>query len=106
MNTTIITTLIGAVAPGIVVGLVCFYWERRQKKKDAENKAQRDLSVEQDLLRLDLEVATAQLSFAVAMAIKRGTPNGEMEVALEKYNHAIEKFRKFERKQLILHDNE
>ena len=74
-----IEAVIGAIAPGIVVGLFCFYWERRQKRKDAENKEQYELSIEQDLLRLDLEVATAQLSFAVAMAVKRGTPNGEME---------------------------
>lgn len=89
-----------------MVGLVCFYWERRQKKKDIENNEQRELSIEQDLLRLDLEVATAQLSFAVAMAIKRGTPNGEMEIALRKYNSAIERFRRFERKQMILNENE
>lgn len=52
------------------------------------------------MLRLDLEVATAQLSYAVAMAYKRGKPNGEMESAIDSYEKAMNKFRKFERKQI------
>jgi len=47
-----------------------------------------------------LTVASAQLSYAVAMAVKRGTPNGEMETAIEKYETAMEAFRTYERKQI------
>jgi len=100
-----IESIIGAIAPGILVGLVLFYWERRQKRSDSDRSAQEEAQIESDLLRLDLEVATAQLSFAVAMAVKRGTPNGEMEEALERYQKAITKFRAFERKQLIKNEN-
>ena len=100
-----IESIIGAIAPGILVGLVLFYWERRQKRTDVDRSALEQSQIESDLLRLDLEVATAQLSFAVAMAVKRGTPNGEMEEALERYQKAIAKFRAFERKQLIKNEN-
>lgn len=93
-------SIIGALAPGLIVGLVLYYWERRQKRNDAKAKGNAELQVEADLRRLDLEVATAQLSFATAMAIKRGHANGEIEVALESYNNAMDKFRRFERKQM------
>lgn len=94
--------IIGAIVPGIIVGIVLFYWERRQKKRDTHIGEQSALQIEKDMLQLDLLVATAQLSYAVAMAQKRGTPNGEMEIAIEKYETAMEKFRKFERKQLAI----
>ena len=93
-------TLFSAIAPSIIVGLVLFYWERRQKKNDAHKEQQIAYQVENDSLRLNLEFATAQLSYAVAMAYKRGHANGEMEDAIEQYEEAIKAFRDFERKQL------
>ncbi len=98
--------LLSAVAPGIIVGIVLAYWERKQKKQEAQSRAQEVCAVESDMLRIDLEVATAQLAYAVAMAYKRGHANGEMEVAIERYEKAMEKFRKFERKQIAISGNE
>lgn len=55
---------------------------------------------EKDSLEISLLVATAELSYAVVMAMKRGSTNGEVEIALRRYNRAMDKFREFERKQL------
>ena len=74
--------------------------DRKKKKEDEKQKLQEANIVEGDMRRLDLEVATAQLSYAVAMAVKRGSPNGEMEPAIEAYEDAMKKFRQFERKQM------
>lgn len=101
-----IESLLGAVAPGIIVGIVLAYWNRKQNKQDNQRKSVEEAAVESDMLRIDLEVATAQLSYAVAMAVKRGHANGEMEVAIERYEKAMEKFRKFERKQMAINANE
>lgn len=101
-----IESLLGAVAPGIIVGIVLAYWNRKQNKQDTQRKSVEEAAVESDMLRIDLEVATAQLSYAVAMAVKRGHANGEMEVAIERYEKAMEKFRKFERKQMAINANE
>ena len=49
---------------------------------------------------LDLQMATAKLSYAVAVALKRGEANGEVEKGVESYEKALEKFQEFERKQL------
>ncbi len=100
-----IETVISSIVPSLLVGMVLFYWEQRTKKQDRQKSTLEDLAVESDMLRLDLEVATAELSYATAMAVKRGTPNGEMEPAIEHYEHAIEKFRKFERKHLAITDH-
>lgn len=99
-------TVVGAIIPSVLVGLVLFYWERRQQKNDRHNKLHEDLAIEGDLVRLDLEVATAKLAYAVAMAVQRGKPNGEMEEALKRYHEAMDKFRKFERKQIAINGRE
>ena len=98
--------LLGAVAPSIITGVVLAYWNRKQNKQDTQRKTIEEAAVESDMLRIDLEVATAQLSYAVAMAVKRGHANGEMEVAISRYEKAMEKFRKFERKQVAINGNE
>ena len=75
-------------------------WNYKQKKKnDILEKREKD-SRKKESLQIALLVATAELSYATTMAIKRGTPNGEVETAVERYNKAMEKFREFERAQL------
>lgn len=101
-----ILEIVCAALPGLLTGLVLAYWNRKQNKQDNQRKAHEESAVESDMLRIDLEVATAQLSYAVAMAVKRGHANGEMEAAIEKYEKAMEKFRKFERKQMAINANE
>ena len=94
-------TLFAAITPGLVVGLMLFYWERKQKKRDKRANEVADAQAKGNLLRLDLEVATAQLSYAVAMAYKRGHANGEMESAIGKYEETMERFREFERSRVV-----
>ena len=89
-----------AIAPGIIVGVVMAFWNRGQKRRDAASVSREQAREESHMFQLDLSVAAAQLAYAIAMAYKRGTPNGEMEEAIEQYERAMEKFRKFERKQM------
>lgn len=95
-----------AVVPSLLVGLTMAYWNRKQKQRDDHAKEAEEERMESDYVRIDLEVATAQLSYAVAMAYKRGTPNGEMETAIEQYEKAMERFRKFERRQIARGTND
>ena len=91
--------LLGLI-PSIVTSSVVFYMQRAQKKRDdkAEGKAKARRTAER--LSLDLQMAIAKLAYAVAMAIKRGTPNGEVEEGIEAYENALEQYRKFEREQI------
>lgn len=91
---------IEAIIPGLIVGLVMAIWNRKQSKKFKAMDEQEEHTKTKDALLISLLVATAELSYATTMAIKRGSPNGEVEVAVKRYNKAMEKFRDFERKQL------
>lgn len=102
----VLIEVVSAAVPGLLTGLVLAYWNRKQKQRDDHAKEAEEERMESDYVRIDLEVATAQLSYAVAMAYKRGTPNGEMETAIEQYEKAMERFRKFERRQIARGTND
>ena len=52
----------GGIAPSVIVGLVLFYWERTQKNRDSEEDLKEHELAESEVVRIELEVATAQLS--------------------------------------------
>ena len=94
------TDLLGAVLPSVIVGVFMAFWNRQQKRRDDRERTAKEDQLENDLMRIDLELASAQLAYAVAMAYRRGTPNGEMEEAIHQYEKAMASFRKFERRQI------
>ena len=89
-----------AILPSLCVGLLMAYYNRKQKARDDHAAEREQERVKGEMLRLDLLVATAQLGYATTMAMKRGSTNGEVEPAVEQYEKAMAKFRKFEREQL------
>lgn len=95
-----VLTMLQAILPGLIVSLIMLYWTREQNKKDLTQSERDGTAKKKDTLEIALLVATAELSYATTMAIKRGSPNGEVETAIARYNYAMEKFRKFEREQL------
>ena len=95
-----IISIISAVLPGIIVGIVLAAWNKRDKQSTAKATEKEQNQLEIELCRVDLELSTAQLVLEVAEALKRGTTNGEMNAALEQHNKALEKFRRLERKQM------
>lgn len=96
--------IIKAIAPGIIVGIVMAYWNRKQNKKNEAADELEQFAKRKDAVVISLLVATAELSYAVTMAIKRGSSNGEVEVAIERYNKAMRKFRDLERERLYIDD--
>lgn len=95
-----ILQMLWSVLPGIVTGIVMAFWNKRQKERDERADEKEHERVRSELLRISLLVATAQLSYAVAMAVKRGRPNGEIEVGVAQYEKSMEEFRQFEREQI------
>lgn len=96
----IVLRALWAVLPGIVVGIVMAVWNKRQKVRDEKAEEKDRERVKSELLRISLLLASAQLSYAVAMAVKRGRPNGEIEVGVAQYEKSMEEFRQFEREQI------
>lgn len=86
--------------PSIITGCIMFYIQRMQKKRDEKEEDRAKARRTETKLLLDLQMATAKLAYAVAMALKRGTPNGEVEEGVKAYEEAVEEFREFEREQI------
>lgn len=96
----VLNKFLWAVAPSLAVAIVMAIFNSRQKNREnaeAQREAER---IKSEALRIDLLLAAAQLSYATTMALKRGSTNGEVEPAVEQYNKAMDKFRKFEREQI------
>lgn len=89
-----------ALVPAIVSGAVLFYAQRAQKKRDEKEEKRLKARCQETKLILDLLLAAAKLSYATAEAIKRGSPNGEIEKGEEAYEKAMAEFQEFEREQI------
>lgn len=81
----------------VIAGITLFYLQRTQRKNDKKDEARAKTRQKEIKLMLDLQMATAKLSYATAMAMKRGKANGEVEEGIEAYNLALEDFQEFER---------
>lgn len=95
-----ILKIIEVTLPSILVGIVMGFYNRKQSIKHRQIDERDKNNRRKDKLEIALLVATAELSYAISMAIKRGHPNGEIEKAVEKYDDAMKKFRDFEQDQL------
>ena len=98
--TEIISQLVWAVMPSLIVGVTMAFYNRKQKSRDDRSERSERDRIKGETLRLDLLVATAQLGYATTMAMKRGSTNGEVEPAVEQYEKAMRHFREFEREQI------
>lgn len=84
----------------MAAGIILAWWNHRQKKRDErDDKRERD-RLKSEQLRIDMLMATCKLSYAVAMAVKRGKPNGEIEDGVDEYKKALDAFKKFERQNM------
>ena len=95
-----ITAFVLGLVPSVLTGLALFYWQRAQKKRDVLVDDRAKARQEEAHLLLELQMANAKLSYANAMAIKRGSPNGEIEVGIEAYETAKAKYDDFLNEQV------
>lgn len=86
-----------AVLPTVVTGVILGWWTHIQKRQD-EERAEREIRrLQSEKLRISLLVAAAKLSYATAVAMKRGYSNGEVEDGIKQYQEAMKDFKNFER---------
>ena len=99
-------TMISAILPTIICGIFMAHYNKKQNHKDAAVEKRAEERKQESLLALEMNMANAKLSYAVAMAIKRGTPNGEVEEGILAYNEARKKYLQFLDKVAIEHLSE
>ena len=90
-----------AILPSLFVAVTMAHFNKRQKKREEEEAAKESARISRDKLQLDLLLATTKLSYATAVAWKRGKANGEVEEGIEQYEKAMESFQDFERDLVV-----
>lgn len=87
-----------ALLPSLCVSMIMALYTHRQSKRYKDAQAREALRAEGEAVQVSLLVSTAKLSYALAMAAKRGAANGEVEDGITQYQEAMKAFKKFERK--------
>lgn len=83
--------------------MLVFYLQRGQNKSDNQKEEHEQARKEESLLMLELVMASAKLSYACAMALKRGKANGEVEEGVKSYEEAKSKYYHFLNEQAKEH---
>lgn len=83
------------IVTGLIVGIILKVYDYVQVQRHKEIEKKEQLKAEESFLRTDLLWAIAKLSYATAMAIKRGKPNGEIEEGVALYDSAKDKYNNF-----------
>ena len=98
-----IEQLLVSIIPSIVIGLFMAWFNHSQKERDKTADRRAEARKRESLLALELQMATAKMAFATAIAIKRGKANGEVEEGIEVYDNARSKYYSFLNEQAKEH---
>ena len=96
-----IAPFIRGLLPSVFTGLLMFYWQRRQGKKDEESRHRADIRKKEMQLTMQMQNAVMELSVGTALAVKNGKANGEMEEGLDACGKAKKAYYTFINRQAI-----
>ena len=99
---TLVTYLLGLI-PTLLTGALLAILQRNMRRRDREAEQTACARKQESLLQMKMLMAGNKLSFAVAMAIKRGKANGEVEEAVEAYHEAKTEYDAFLNEQAAEH---
>lgn len=80
--------LFETIGTPLIVGILLAYFQHANNKRYDKMDTRAELRKKEAIVNAKVTEATMELSFAVAMAIKRGEPNGEVEKAIKSYKTA------------------
>lgn len=95
------TTIILTVVQTVLAAIITHSIKKRIDAKAELEHAREAMRQKRDELLLHITMADADLSYAVVAAIKRGSPNGEIEKAMDKYDEAMNAYTDFMQSQAI-----
>lgn len=87
--------IIMGITETIFTAMLIFYLQRKQNKLDKLKEKHEQARKEESLLQMELIMASAKLSYACAVALKRGKANGEVEEGTKAYEEAKDKYYHF-----------
>lgn len=74
--------------PSIIAAVIVYRVNKKADSRYNEAQKQHEERVKAERLSMEMQLATADLSYATAMAIKRGKANGEVEAGIASYEKA------------------
>lgn len=98
--------IVQAALPSLLVSVAMGVFSRRQHRREAALREREAERLEAENVQVSLLVASAKLSYALAVAVKRGAPNGEVEDGVEQYREAMRAFKRLERKLVARNNSE
>jgi len=96
---SLLVGLVPSVISAVVIFVVTHKLSRAESRRDALAEARK----KESLLALEMQMATAKLAYAVAVALKRGTANGEVEDGIAAFETAKKKYLAFLNEQAAEH---
>jgi len=96
-------SLIVGLVPSVISAVVIFVVTHKLTRAEAHRDALAEARKREALLELEMIMATAKLSYAVAVAVKRGEPNGEIEDGIAAFEAAKRKYVAFLNEQATEH---
>ena len=96
-----VESFVAAILPSLCVSIIMVFFNRNQNKRDKREVECEKQKKKSEQTQLSLLLATAKLSYATAMAMKNGHPNGEIEDGIEQYKEAMTSFKQFERELIV-----
>ena len=96
-------SLIVGMVPSIISAVIVFIVTGRISRAEIRRDALAEARKRESLLALEMQMATAKLAYAVAVAVKRGEPNGEVEDGIAAFEAAKKKYLAFLNEQAAEH---
>lgn len=96
-------TFIAAILPSLCVSVIMAVFNSRQKKREKAADERAEARKKESLLALEMQMSTAKLAYATAMALKRGHANGEVEEGIDAYEDSRKKYLHFLNEQATDH---
>lgn len=96
-------SLIVGIVPSVISAVIVFVVTGRISRAERYRDTRAEARKKESLMALELQMATAKLSYAVAVAVKRGEPNGEIEDGITAYTEAKGKYLAFLNEQATEH---
>ena len=84
-----------AIIQSVLAGLITHVLKAHIVKRDEKEQSREAARLKRDKLLLQATIANSELAYAVVAAIKRGTPNGEVEIAEKAYHEAMSEYKEF-----------
>lgn len=96
---TSILGLIETWVPSVAIGMILYFMQRSQKKRDEKVDKRAEARKEESALSMKLMSAVAQTAIAAAISIKEKKFNGELDAGLKACQEAESAYNAFKDKQ-------